>query len=313
MLLKNSLFIKKKKSIAAKTKYVEFNSRTISTATVPLVAWYDFSDISTLYQDQAGNTPVTAALQPIGKINNKAKAAGVSSKRLGTALHATDNDHRPKFQKGSLPRQQAAKFDGVDDFLICNTTTGNANGSNSLSSTTLNTSALTMYFVVLSDNATITSNETVFSFMNSNESSFKFLIDHATDHWAVIAGDAAARTNTVINSGVDVETGTSSPELWCVRYKGGVGSGTSLLLKNGVKKGIANGSGDDLDFDMSTNDAAVQVSVGCKLSASGGSALENYDGQVYEILVFDGQVSEKVHLEVIGSLIKKYDITILTS
>jgi hypothetical protein len=34
-------------------------------------AWYDPSDLTTLFQDSAGTTPVTAVEQPVGKILDK--------------------------------------------------------------------------------------------------------------------------------------------------------------------------------------------------------------------------------------------------
>jgi hypothetical protein len=42
-------------------------------------AWYDFSDLSSMFQDTAGATPVTAVEQPIGRINDKS----------GNGWHAT--------------------------------------------------------------------------------------------------------------------------------------------------------------------------------------------------------------------------------
>ena len=50
-------------------------------------AWYDPSDLSTMYQDAAGTTPVTAAGQPVGLILEKSKGL-----TLGTELVDTAND-----------------------------------------------------------------------------------------------------------------------------------------------------------------------------------------------------------------------------
>lgn len=70
-------------------------------------AWYDPSDLSTLFQDSAGTTPVTAHGQPVGLMLDK-------SGRGNHAIQATPAS-RPLFQDvGGL---RYLKFDGVDDFL----------------------------------------------------------------------------------------------------------------------------------------------------------------------------------------------------
>jgi len=76
-------------------------------------AWYDPSDLSTLFQDSAGTTPVTAAGQPVGLMRDKS----------GRANHATQTTaaSRPTYQtSGGL---HWLVFDGVDDFLVTPTIT----------------------------------------------------------------------------------------------------------------------------------------------------------------------------------------------
>lgn len=69
--------------------------------------WYDPSDISTMFQDSAGLTPVTGANQPVGKIldksgNNHPATQSVSAKRPMLRL---------------VSGVWSLEFDGVDDFL----------------------------------------------------------------------------------------------------------------------------------------------------------------------------------------------------
>jgi hypothetical protein len=80
-------------------------------------AWYDPSDLSTLYQDAAGTIPVTANGQPVGLMLDKS----------GRNTHAiqTTSTARPTYQTdGTL---HWLNFDGVDDFLA---TLANTPGSN---------------------------------------------------------------------------------------------------------------------------------------------------------------------------------------
>ena len=70
-------------------------------------AWYDPSDLSTLFQDSAGTTPVTASGQPVGKMLDK-------SGRANHAVQATAA-RRPTYTEGSGLSWLA--FDGVDDAM----------------------------------------------------------------------------------------------------------------------------------------------------------------------------------------------------
>lgn len=71
-------------------------------------AWYDPSDLSTMYQDAAGTTPVTAVEQPVGLVLDKS----------GRGNHATQatSAARPVLKQDSGGRYYL-NFDGVDDSL----------------------------------------------------------------------------------------------------------------------------------------------------------------------------------------------------
>ena len=78
--------------------------------------WYDPSDLTTLFQDTAGTTPVTAPGQAVGRINDKS----------GRGNHATQATvaSRPLYQVDGTGRPYLS-FDGVDDFLVTPTITPN--------------------------------------------------------------------------------------------------------------------------------------------------------------------------------------------
>lgn len=71
-------------------------------------AWYDPSDLSTLFQDSAGTTPVTAVGQSVGRILDK-------SGRGNHASQATSSK-RPVLRQDAGSRYYL-EFDGVDDSL----------------------------------------------------------------------------------------------------------------------------------------------------------------------------------------------------
>ena len=70
--------------------------------------WYDPSDFSTMFQDSAGTTPVTAVGQPVGKILDKSGRGNHASQSTAAA--------RPVLQQDGNGKYYLA-FDGVDDKL----------------------------------------------------------------------------------------------------------------------------------------------------------------------------------------------------
>ena len=80
-------------------------------------AWYDPSDLSTLFQDSAGSTPVTASGQPVGLMLDKS----------GRANHATQATAaaRPIYQTAP----DRVTIDGVDDRMTVTVPTGGFTGT----------------------------------------------------------------------------------------------------------------------------------------------------------------------------------------
>ena len=80
--------------------------------------WYDPSDLSTLFQDTAGTTPVTAAGQSVARITDKSGNGLHLTQATGTKcpLYQVDGGGRPYLL-----------FDGVDDYL---SNAGAASGNN---------------------------------------------------------------------------------------------------------------------------------------------------------------------------------------
>lgn len=72
-------------------------------------AWYDPSDFSTMFQDSAGTTPVTAVGQPVGRILDKSGRGNHASQSTAAA--------RPVLQQDGNGKYYLA-FDGVDDKLL---------------------------------------------------------------------------------------------------------------------------------------------------------------------------------------------------
>jgi hypothetical protein len=72
-------------------------------------AWYDPSDFSTMFQDSAGTTPVTATGQPVGLIRDKSGRGSHASQATAAS--------RPTLQQDASGFYYLS-FDGVDDGLV---------------------------------------------------------------------------------------------------------------------------------------------------------------------------------------------------
>lgn len=74
--------------------------------------WYDPSDFSTMFQDSAGTTPVTAVEQPVGRILDKSGRGNHATQSTSTSRPVLKQDGNGKYY---------LLFDGTDDFLVTGT------------------------------------------------------------------------------------------------------------------------------------------------------------------------------------------------
>lgn len=74
-----------------------------------LGAWYDPSDLSSMWQDSAGTVPVTAAGQPVGRIADKSGR--------GNPLTQPTDTRRPTLAQDADSRYYLS-FDGLNDALV---------------------------------------------------------------------------------------------------------------------------------------------------------------------------------------------------
>lgn len=87
----------------------DFNPRAALFSNGEQGGWWDPSDFSTMFQDAAGTTPVTAVGQAVGRILDK-------SGRGNHLVQITDAS-RPTLGIDSATGAQFLSFDGMDDFL----------------------------------------------------------------------------------------------------------------------------------------------------------------------------------------------------
>jgi hypothetical protein len=90
-----------------RTIRVEFFSPADLFAAGEQGAWYDPSDLTSMFQDSAGTIPVTASGDVVGKINDKS----------GRGNHATQGTTASKPIYRDVGGLKYLEFDGFDDFL----------------------------------------------------------------------------------------------------------------------------------------------------------------------------------------------------
>ncbi|NVK45136.1 MAG: hypothetical protein HWE33_02440 [Rhodobacteraceae bacterium] len=90
-------------TLSAKRRETEFSPASLAG----LVAWYDASDLSALYQDTAMTTAVTQTGDPVAAMLDKS----------GNGNHMTQTSAAARPLYGTNTDQHWLAFDGVDDFM----------------------------------------------------------------------------------------------------------------------------------------------------------------------------------------------------
>lgn len=182
-----------------------------------LVAWYDPSDLSSMFQDSAMTTPVTANNDPVGAIRDKSGN--------GNHLLQATAANRPLYKtSGGL---SWLEFDGTNDSLA-DTFTAVAQPFDRVSAFRLITAAPTDYIIGAADDFCILGNDGTNLFMYANGG-------FTAGAWPPAGVDfvATERYDGGASSGVAVDTGAFQGA-----GSGGVASSSSISLAK------TNGTGD---------------------------------------------------------------------
>jgi hypothetical protein len=167
-------------------------------------AWFDPSDLSTLFQDSAGTTPVTASGQPVGKMLDKS----------GNGNHATQatSSKRPTYTEGG--GLSGLAFDGVDDAMYA-------------PALGVTSSALTMLYSATQSGGT--AYNMIFGVRNTYENGFEnFANSNGTrETWIVVDGEY--NFTEFGDSSVNQIAGAVWNGSYIQNYINGAASGTSSI------------------------------------------------------------------------------------
>ena len=261
-----------------------------------LVGWWDFTDGSTMFQERDGTfvTPANSNSDPIGSIQNKARphvdGVAILNNRIGSYLYASSDSERPALTVHPVGGMFGT-FDGTDDHLMCENQSGTVTGGISgsvLSNVDLDMAAMTYVIAVDSHNATISSADDMLISMavhNGTDGQVANLYyDLGTQDFQIFSG---AKTNTsTSNFGSNRQSFivTSNSDL-CVIYRNGVAEGSvgsSDWFSTGAKLG---------DFEESGENTAFVIGEGYR-GANGSLTGKNFDGNIYEIMIFNKALSQ---------------------
>ena len=172
-------------------------------------AWYDPSDLSTLFQDSAGTTPVTASGQPVGLMLDKS----------GNGNHATQATaaKRPTYTEGSGLSWLA--FDGVDDAMEA-------------PALGVTSSALTMlYSATQSGGSAI---DLIFGVENTNKNRFQNYTDFSGARQTLLSSDGGGTLSTYGDSSVNQIAGAVWNGFNVQSYINGATSGATSSLSGSM-------------------------------------------------------------------------------
>lgn len=181
--------------------------------------WYDPSDMTTMFQDSAGTTPVTAAGQVVGLIRDKS----------GRSNHASQASAASKPILRNTGALWWLEFDGIDDFLVTATIDFTATNKMSLFAGLRKTSDAAMgIFAELSINLSTNPGTFTVRAPNGATPDYQMNWSGSTVKTANI-GSLPAPNTSVLSSTADIGTSTVTMQI--------NGSSTGLVLGGALGTG----------------------------------------------------------------------------
>ena len=281
----------------AVTKQQEWSPGSISD----LIGWWDFSDVSTMFQERNGTfvTPADSDNDPIGSIKNKAKPIknGVHEPtlRIGSYLYAESDSERPLMRNHTSIGRPHAVFDGTDDHLLCERDDGSGGvrggvSGSVLSAADIDITNISYAVVVKADNSSIsTSDDTIFQMEISGADRVKSYYDKDTQDFENNMGSGSGKTLVSDNN-----FGTNFQSFIVVS-----GDEVVTVYRNGTAEGTLTGSTDwystgDVTGDFTSADHVAFV-VGETYRGGPGGILNghNFDGIICEIIIYNKTLSSR--------------------
>ena len=291
----------------AVTKQQEWSPGYISD----LIGWWDFSDVSTMFQERDGTfvTPVDSVNDPIGSIKNKAMphSGGIATpnNRIGSYLYASSDSERPLLYLHQSTGRSCAVFDGTDDHLVCERdddgggVTGGISGSK-LSLVDLDLANMTYAVVVQNDNASLSGTDDVIFIMQSSAAYTAVYYDVTNQDFEISSNMKTATSTNNFGSSFQTFTVISAND-------------AATIYRNGTAEGSSTGSDwfstGDATGDFENDHNAFVIGENYR-GANGLLTGKNWDGKICEIIIYNKALSSRENERLQSYILSKwYTIT----
>ena len=278
-----------------------------------LVGWWDFSDINTLFKSRDSyDTPVTANDDLIGRVKNKAGGAN----KLGEFLTQRDDAYRPKYKTGGTNSQSYAYNDGTAQigFLGGNFTSWAEGGitATKFSDCIFLTGAITIITVCKQDVEDIASKQTLFQIDGidttggTNGSAFLKFEKYSSDDPAINISYGTDEAGQFISGGSNVWDTDDR----IVSLSSGPGTNGIKVYYDAtveLQDTLANAA-DPIDMSLPIATGRSSISIGGQPNSYGNLSASNWNGRIYEVLVYDKLLSDAELLLVQTYLNTKYTL-----
>ena len=258
------------------------------------VVWYDFLDKNFIYSD-AGTTKITDN-EKIYRIDNKAYILQKNdTKAIGKYLENSDANTQPRWKTKRC-------YNDTTTFLTSSASIGNVS-SNTLSDSTINYRAFTLFVVAGARATNYTAADRIFGIYGPGSADWLQLYAQGnTAHWRWGNNQSSPKVGNEIDSGVDVDQ--LNPSL--ITINADSASSNDVYVNGRTSSGVNNAACVDHSVDLSAN-SGEYVYVG-RVSSSDG-----FVGNVHEIIMYNGNINRNERYEVEKYLMLKHNMSIHNS
>ena len=273
-------------------------ARLNSKSTTNLIAWYDFSDASTIFEDTAGTDPAETG-DTIEHVTNKAyDGLGASSKALNKFI-ITTTTKRPTWTYSSGVGY--ATFDGTDDLLQSSIIAGQVSTGKMSGSDLLMDSFTISIIVKRSTSATPSAMLQMNAFSDTDRRDASIVLD-SRDGYVMWSPQV---DRNVVSSGT-----ASTTDIVHYTIMGGsdnTSANVTRIFRNGVQIGstsTGDWTGDNLD--LTANNVNVMFTLGDGRNYAGTG--EAYSGRIYEYIQYDKALTKLQFAQLNGYYGQKYNL-----
>ena len=259
------------------------------------IVWYDFLDKNFIYSD-AGTTKIVENAK-IYRIDNKAYIFQKNdTKAIGKYLENSDSNTQPRWKSPGYC------YNDTTTFLKSTATVGNVS-SNTLSDSTINYRAFTLFVVAEARTANYTSADRIFGIYGPGNADWLQLYAKGnTGHWRWGNNQSIPKVGNEIDSGIDVD----QLNLSLITINSDSASSNDIYVNGRTSSGVNNAACVDHSVDLSGNSGEV-------VYAGRVTGSDGFNGNIQEIIMYNGNINRNERYEVEKYLMLKHGIGIHNS